>query len=290
MIGHRKVTPYLFTFPAVLMVCVVLAYPVLYGVYQSLFRAEIFGGPENYVGLQNYTEMLHDPDFWHALKVTSIFVGGCIVVNLVLGLLFAFALNRVASRLRFLRAVTIGPYIVSNVAAAVMFRILFNSDAGLLNDTIEFFGLNGPHWLSNPHLAMIVVIFAQVWTDLPLTILLLLGGLQAVDGAYHEAALVDGASGWKRAWHISIPMIAPQLLITTVWESYQTLTGIGVVLALTGGGPLDATRTLAVDMYRTAFDDLKMDQGLAIGTFIIALNAVLTLLYYGISRRYGQVD
>jgi ABC-type sugar transport system permease subunit len=224
------------------------------------------------------------------LKITAIFVGGCVVVNLVLGLLFAFALNKVTHRLRFLRAVTIGPYIVSNVAAAVMFRILFNSDAGLLNDTIEFFGLNGPHWLSDPHLAMVVVIFAQVWTDLPLTILLLLGGLQAVDGAYTEAALVDGANGWKRAWHISIPLIAPQLLITTVWESYQTLTGIGVVLSLTGGGPLDATRTLAVDMYRTAFDDLKMEQGLAIGTFVIVLNAILTLIYYGISRRYGQVD
>jgi ABC-type sugar transport system permease subunit len=133
---------------------------------------------------------------------------------------------------------------------------------------------------------MLVVIFTQVWTDLPLTILLLLGGLMTVDKGFLDAALVDGATGWTRARHITIPLIAPQLFISTVWLSYSTLTGLGVVLALTGGGPLKATQTLAMEMYTVAFRNLEFEQALAIATFILVLNALLTLAYAGIARRY----
>ena len=272
------------------MVSAILAFPVLYGVWQSLFRAERIGEPEEFVGLQNYIDMFASDAFWHALNRTVYFVVGCVVVGLALGLVFAFALNRVVKRLRFLRSVAIAPYIISNVAAAVMFRLTFNNEFGLLNRTMTFFGLDGPAWLSDPSLAMIVVILCQVWTDLPLTILLLLAGLQTIDSSYLDAARVDGATGWRRAWHLSIPLISPQIMISTVWLSYSTLTGLGVVLALTGGGPLKATQTLPMEMYATAFTSLEMNQALAIATFILVLNAVMTLLYLGVARRYGTAE
>ncbi|MQA80094.1 MAG: ABC transporter permease subunit [Streptosporangiales bacterium] len=290
LIGHSKLTPYLFSAPSVVIVSLLLGFPVLYGVYKSLFRAERLGAPQEFVGLRNYADMFKSAEFLASLIRTAIFVFGCIAVGIVLGLLFAFALNRVVRHLRFLRAITIAPYIVSNVAAAVMFRILFNTEFGLLNKTIEFFGFDGLRWLSDPKLAMVVVIFCQVWTDLPLTILLLLGGLQTIDDAYLDAALVDGATGWKRALHVSIPLIAPQIAIAVVWQSYSTLTGLGVVLSLTGGGPLKATQTLPMEMYDTAFTRLEMNQALAIGTFILVLNALLTVCFITVSRRFGMGD
>ncbi len=286
LIGHSKHLPYLFSAPSIILVAVLLAFPVLYGVYKSLYRAPRFGAPQEFVALGNYVDMFRAPEFLDALTKTGIFVTGCIIVGTGLGLMFAFALNRVLKRLRFLRAVTIAPYIISNVAAAVMFRILFNTEFGILNRTIEFFGFDGPRWLSTPALAMAVVIFCQVWTDLPLTILLLLGGLQSIDTSYLDAALVDGATGWKRARHLSIPLIAPQIAISVVWLSYSTLTGLGVVLSLTGGGPLRATQTLPMEMYNTAFQSLKMNEALAIATFLLVLNAVLTLMFISFSRRY----
>jgi ABC-type sugar transport system permease subunit len=167
-----------------------------------------------------------------------------------------------------------------------MFRLLFNSQFGAVNQVIEFFGLDGLGWLSDPALAMVVVIFAQVWTDLPLTILVLLGGLMTVDKSYMDAALVDGATGWTRARSIVIPLLTPQLVISTVWLSYSTLTGLGVILAMTGGGPLLATQTLAMEMYTVAFRELEFNQALAIATFILVLNALLTLVYVGVARRY----
>jgi ABC-type sugar transport system permease subunit len=107
-----------------------------------------------------------------------------------------------------------------------------------------------------------------------------------IDRSYLDAALVDGATGWSRARHITIPLLAPQLLISTIWLSYSTLTGLGVVLALTGGGPLKATQTMAMEMYTVAFRNLEFNQALAIATFILILNALITLGYVGIGRRY----
>jgi ABC-type sugar transport system permease subunit len=289
-IGRSKLLPYLFSAPSIIVVSLILAYPVVWGIIQSLFRRERLGQPAVFVGFQNYLDMFADPEFWHSLSRTGIFVLGCILLSTFLGLVFAFALNRSLGALRFLRAVTIAPYIVSSVAAAVMFRILFNGDFGLLNRVLQFFGFDGLPWLSDPVLAMIVVIFCQVWSDLPLTILLLLAGLQAIDKSYLEAALVDGATPFRRALHIVMPLISPQIAITVIWESYSTLTGLGVVLALTGGGPLKSTNILPIDMYNTAFISLQQEQALAIGTFILVLNALLTLIYLKISSRFGVED
>ena len=286
VIGQSKAIPYLFSLPSILLVSAVLGFPVLYGVWQSLYRRESLGSPAEFVGIDNYVDMFSAPAFWQAINRTAVFTVGCLIVGTVLGLFFSFALYRVVSKLRFLRAVTVAPYLVSNVAAAVMFRILFNSQFGSLNRVIEFFGLEGPSWLANRTLAMVVVILAQVWTDLPLTILLLLGGLMTIDKSYLDAALVDGATGWDRARRVTIPLLAPQVLISTVWLSYSTLTGLGVVLAMTGGGPLKATQTLAMEMYTVAFRNLEFNQALAIATFILVLNALLTMAYVVIGRRY----
>jgi ABC-type sugar transport system permease subunit len=286
LIGQSRATPYLFSLPSIVLVAAILGFPVLYGLWQSLYRRERIAAPLEYVGLQNYADMFSAQSFWHSLNRTAIFVIGALIVGTALGLFFAFALFRVVQRLRFLRAVTVAPYIISNVAAAVMFRILFNGQFGMLNQVIEFFGLDGLPWLSDPTLAMLVVILTQVWTDLPLTILLLLGGLLTIDKSYLDASLVDGATGWTRARFVTIPLLAPQILISTVWLSYSTLTGLGVVLAMTGGGPLKATQTLAMEMYTVAFRNLEFNQALAIATFILVLNAVLTLAYVGVGRRY----
>jgi multiple sugar transport system permease protein len=286
LIGQGRGTPYIFTLPAILLVAAVLGFPVLYGVWQSLFTRETLGSPLEWTGITNYAEMFASPTFWHSMNKTAIFVFGSLILGTTLGLFFSFALFRVVEKLRFLRAITVAPYIISNVAAAVMFRILFNGQFGLLNRTIEWFGFDGPSWLADPTLAMVTVIFTQVWTDLPLTILVLLGGLMAVDRSYLDAALVDGATGWTRARYLTIPLLAPQLLISTVWLSYSTLTGLGVVLALTGGGPLKATQTMAMEMYTVAFRSLEFEAALAIATFILILNALLTLFYVAIGRRY----
>lgn len=286
LIGHGRITPYLLSTPAIVLVGFLLAFPVVYAAWGSLFRAEFIGAEQEFVGSQNYIDLLTDADFLWSLNRTAVFVVGCLVSGISLALVFAFALNKAGRRLRFLRGLTIVPYLVSGVAAAVMFRLLFNGEFGQVNRTIEFFGIDGPAWFASPRFAMIAAIATQVWTDLPLAVLLILGGLQTIDPSLLDAAEVDGATGWHRAWRISIPLIVPQLAIATVWFSYATLTSLGVVLALTGGGPLRATRTMPIHLYETAFLELRRNEALAIVIVILFLNALLTLVYTRVSRRF----
>lgn len=286
LIGHSRATPYLLSAPSVVMVSALLAFPVLYALWGSLFDTEFIGGPQKFVALEQYIDLFQDPSFLSSISKTLIFVAGTLILGMALGLIFGFALNRAVGRLRFLRGVTIVPYLVSGIATAVIFRLLLNQDFGQVNQVLELLGFSPLAWFSDPNLAMLASVLAQVWADLPLAVLLILGGLQTIDSELLDAAQVDGASGWNRAWRISIPLITPQLALATILLSYQALTSLGVIVALTGGGPVNATRTLPIALYETAFIDLETNEALAIVVVILLFNALLTLGYVAVSRRY----
>lgn len=279
---------YLSSAPAMIIVAVFLGFPVLFAAWQSLFSISPLSTEQPFVGLGNYIDVFSQSQFWSAFGRTGIFVVGVIVLGLTLGVIFAFALNRVTSGLRFIRGIAILPYIVSSIAAALMFRTLFNSEFGLPNQILEAFGFGAIPWLSNGYYAMIVVIIAQVWTDLPLALLFVLGGLQTIDKQLHEAALVDGATGWRSALYITLPLIAPQLTLATVWLSFKAVTSLGTVLALTGGGPGDSTQLLTLEMVRLGFDEYETGTAMALVMIIFFLNAGLTLFYLGLQRKFGM--
>lgn len=279
---------YLSSAPAMIIVAVFLAFPMLYAAWQSLFDISPLTTDTSFVGFGNYIGVFQDLAFWSSLGRTAIFVVGVIVVGLALSIVFAFALNRVISRLRFIRGLAILPYIVSSVAAALMFRTLFNTDFGLPNQVLEFFGFEGISWLSDRFYAMIVVILAQVWTDLPLALLFILGGLQTIDKQLTEASLVDGANGWRSALYISLPLVIPQITLATIWFSFKALTSLGTVLALTGGGPGDSTQLLTLEMIRVGFDEYDTGTAMALVIIIFLLNAGLTLFYLSLQRKFGM--
>jgi ABC-type sugar transport system permease subunit len=284
LVGHGAATPYVLSAPSILTVTALLAFPVVYAVWGSLRDTEFLGGPQKFVGLELYIGLFTDADFLWSISRTLVFVAGVLIIGMALGLVFGFALYRATGKLRFLRGVTIVPYLVSGIATAVIFRLLLNQDFGQVNQVLQFFGLPALGWFSNPRLAMLACILAQVWADLPLAILLILGGLQTIDPELLDAAQVDGATGWHRAWRISMPLITPQIALATILLSYQALTSL--MAALTGGGRANATRTLPIALYETAFLDLETNEALAIVVVVLLLNALLTLGYIGVSRRY----
>lgn len=286
LVGHSKGTPYLLSGPSILMVTALLVFPVVYAAWGSLHDAEFIGGPQHFVGVGQYIDLLQDPDFLWSVSRTLIFVAGVLIIGIPLGLVFAFALRRATGKWRFMRGLTIVPYLISGIATAVIFRLILNRDFGEVNRLLGLFGVENVAWFSNPTMAMLASVLAQVWSDLPLVVLLLLGGLMTVDPELLDAADVDGATGWKRAWRVSIPLIIPQLILAIILLSYQALTSLGVIIALTGGGPVDATRTLPIALYEAAFIELETNKALAIVIVVLVFNALLTLGYWGLSRRY----
>lgn len=272
--------------PAVILITGILVFPVLFGMYESLFETRR-GRRLGFVGFGNYSDLFADKDFWSSGLRSLIFVIGCVVIGTVLALFFASALFRVTRGLRFLRGISIIPWLLSAIGAAVLFRLMFNADYGLPNQLLALFGIEGPAWLGERVLAMIVVILAQVWGDLPLSMLVILGGFLALDPNQMDAALVDGASGWQRFRFISFPHLAPQVALSAVLLSYHALTSLGILLGLTGGGPANATQTLSVMLYDIAFRSLDYGTALALMVVILVFNGLLTLVYVGLSTRYG---
>jgi multiple sugar transport system permease protein len=134
---------------------------------------------------------------------------------------------------------------------------------------------------------MIVIILAQVWGDLPLSILVILGGFLSLDPNQMDAAVVDGASGWQRFKFVTLPHIAPQVALSAVLLSYHALTSLGIILGLTGGGPGRATETLSVMLYDLAFRSLDYGTSLALMVIILIFNGLLTIGYMGLSSRFG---
>src|SRR5262249_12447481 len=128
----------------------------------------------------------------------------------------------------------------------------------------------------------------QVWSDLPLSILIVLGGLQTVDQSHLDAALVDGASGWARARHVVLPLIAPQIVISTIWLSFSCFTSLATILAMTGGGPGTATQTLTMEMYSTAFSALDYQAAMTIAVVLLVINALFSLVVLKVGGRYGS--
>lgn len=283
---QRPAVGYALLAPAMLLVTGILAFPVLFGMYESLFETRR-GRRLGFVGLGNYADLLGDADFWSSSLRSLGFVIGCVTVGTLLALFFAAALYRVTRGLRLLRGLSIMPWLLSSIGAAVLFRMLFNTDYGLPNRVLAFFGVEGPSWLGSSVLAMIVVILAQVWGDLPLSMLVILGGFVALDQSQMDAALVDGATGWQRFKFIGFPHIAPQVALSAILLSYHALTSLGILLGLTGGGPGTATETLSLMLYRIAFRQLDYGTSLALMVVILVFNGLLTIGYVGISKRYG---
>lgn len=272
--------------PAMALVTGILVFPVLFGMYESLFETRR-GRRLGFVGLGNYADLLGDADFWSSSLRSLIFVLGCVTVGTALALFFAAALYRVTRWLRLLRGLSIMPWLLSSIGAAVLFRMLFNSDYGLPNRVLSLLGVDGPSWLGNPVLAMVVVVLAQVWGDLPLSMLVILGGFVALDQSQMDAALVDGATGWQRFRFVGFPHIAPQVALSAVLLSYHALTSLGILLGLTGGGPGTATETLSLMLYRIAFRQLDYGTSLALMVVILLFNGLLTVGYVRLAKRYG---
>lgn len=270
--------------PALVFVVGVLGYGVVNGFWLSIHDVTVWNVERPFVGLQNYVDLFTSPTFHNSLIRSLIFVGGTIGLGLVFSMTFALLLQDVTTGRGLLRAIALIPYLVSGVAAAVMWRFLFTGQGSLVQGIFAQLGFGEFTWLGDPTRALIVVTLANVWFISPFATLILLGGLQSVDTQLYDAAAIDGANGWNRFVHVTMPSIAPMLALSLMWLSFASFNMFDIILPLTGGGPGRATEVLAVYMYGLAFDRLDYSGGSAVMMVLLAINIAFSLLYLRIGR------
>jgi raffinose/stachyose/melibiose transport system permease protein len=236
-----------FVTPALALMGVFIAWPVVSAVRMSFYRWKGFGPMDDFVGLRNYTRVLGDEVFTDAVMHNFIIVILSVLIQLPLGLGIALLLNR---RIRFrglFRTIVFVPYVVAEVIAAVIWFQLLQPGYGVVDGLIKAIGMSPPDqgFLGTPSLTLVTVFVVLTWKYLGLAVLLFMAGLQSVPDELYEAAQLDGASWWQVQRRIAIPMIGPTLRTWAFLSMIGSLQLFDIVWVLTGGGPANATTTMA---------------------------------------------
>ncbi|MGY1802177.1 carbohydrate ABC transporter permease [Blastococcus sp. SYSU D00922] len=237
----------LFVAPALALMATFVVYPVYSAARMSFFRWKGFGPMDDFVGLDNYVRVLNDEVFTDAVMHNFLIVFASILVQLPLGLALALLLNRRIRGRGLLRTIIFVPYVLAEVIAGVVWFQLLQPRTGLLETMLGWVGIPAPEqgFLGTPDIALATVFVVLTWKYLGLAVLLFLAGLQGVPDELHEAAQLDGASWWQVQRRIAIPLIAPTIRTWCFLSMIGSLQLFDMVWILTGGGPANATTTMA---------------------------------------------
>lgn len=255
-------TGILFVLVPMLLFLVFAAAPMFFACYLSFTQFKITR-PPTWVGLQNFELILEDPLFLTALKNTTIYAVGVVPSSMALSLLIALLLNQKIRGIVVFRTAFYLPVVTSTVASAVVWMWMFTPDVGILNRVLLALGLARQRWLLDPQLALPSVMLMSVWQSLGYRMIIWLAALQGIPVHLYDAAEVDGAGAWRKFWAITLPLLKPTtffILVTAVIGSLQVF---GSVFVMTNGGPGYATTTIVHQVYRNAFNYLRMGYGAA---------------------------
>jgi len=279
----------LFLSPTLVIFSTFILFPVFFSFYLSFQKWNMFSGDATFIGLDNYTRMIQSAEFWQVLKNTAIYSIGTIPINMALSLWVAYLLNKKIAGKKFLRTAFFAPVIISPVAAALIWRWMYDPNFGLVNFFVESLGFDPVNWLNEPTAAMFALIIMSVWKTFGINMVLFSAGLQGIPESYYEAAELDGAGKWAKFWNITIPMLAPTTFFIMIMSMISSFQVFDIVYVLTSGGPLGSTKVLVFYVYEYAFKFFEMGYASAISYFLFALLFLLTMLQikYLKSKVYG---
>ncbi len=277
-----------FILPGVIFVLALTLFPALFGIWISLTNLNLGYPGAKFVGIANYVRLASWPDLGLVARNTASFVGCVVALQAILGLLVAVLLNERLIGRQVLRSIAILPWVVPSIVVGLVFAQIFNgSRLGIANYILSLIGIGQTSWLSDPLLAMAILICVAAWRGVPFAVIILLGGLQTLPHDVYEAAVIDGAGRWQRFRYITLPLLRPIIMITVILATGGALNSLDIPLAMTGGGPGNATELLSIALYKQSFFYLDVSYGAAIGTLMLFINLVLIALYLAVLQRKG---
>ena len=282
-----------FLVPAVAYLLIFFGYPVvqngLMG-FQEYTTRTFYTGEAPWVGLDNYVAVLTSPVFDQALLNTVLFTVGSIVGQFGIGLAIAVFFQRRFPLSGLLRSLLLLPWLIPLIVSGAVWRWILDQDNGALNQFLGGIGLvaTNPGWLTSTSLALIAVIAVNIWIGIPFNTTILYGGLQDIPGELYEAAALDGATGWRAFRHVTWPLLRPVVNVVLVLGVVYTIKVLDIILGLTGGGPANATQTIATQSYHLSFQEFRFGEGAALGNVLIVISLVFALLYLRANRQVSR--
>lgn len=244
-----------------------------------------YGAPRGFGGFRNYERLFDDPELGWTLVRTAVHTGSAVMVTLVTSLLISVWINGLSRRLAFaVQIIVIVPWIISTVVAALLFRWVFVNDIGPVAYVLGVVGLGAWQPLNSGTGAMVLLVIVSVWKRIGYAVIVLLAGLKGIPDDYNEAARMDGASSWQIFRHITFPMLKTPLLLVTIVLTLANINTVETPLVVTGGGPSDATRVLAIDVYERAFTLFDLGGATALALLMFMANIVLVIGYVRLTK------
>lgn len=284
---RRAALGYLFLIPTLLGIIIFTAGPVLVSFGLSLYRWNVFK-PPNFLGFDNYDRFVNDSRMLTSFVNTLIFTALAVVSQLTLGLALALMVHRVANRAAryYFRTAYFTPLLLSGASVAVFMGYIFHKEFGAVNYYITAIGLPAVPWTTSVDWVLITIVIVSVWRNTGFSFILFLGGLSNVSQDVLDAADVDGAQGWRRLWHVTIPLLSPTILFAAVTAVIGALQVFEEPFIMTRGGPGDASRTAVMVLYEAGFKSIEFGYASAIAVVLFMIILAVTIIQMGISRRW----
>src|SRR5262245_12958953 len=289
--------------PALILILIFIAYPFALGIWMSL-TDKLVGTPGDFIGFANYTRLLDSQIFRTAAWNTVFFTTMATIFKAALGMWLAVLLNRKFRFARVTRAAVLLPFIVPTVLSTLAWLWMFDATFSVFNWVLRYlwqseivlFGIvlkqnwgyfSGPLWLGDPGWAMFSVILVNVWRGLPFFAISFLAGLQTIPQELYDAADIDGATGWRKFWHVTLPMIKPVAIVVVVFSVVITFVDFQLVYILPRAGPSNGTHLLANLAFLAGITLANVGQGAAVALFMLPILATVIVFQLWYLRRQG---
>ncbi|MEH0292202.1 sugar ABC transporter permease [Agrobacterium sp. CCNWLW71] len=280
-----------FVIPALVVISAVIVFPWVFTLWMSAHRWTL-GQEQSFIGFENYIRLASDGRFWESLWHTLIYTVLSVVAPLFLGTLAALVFDAQFPLRGFLRGVFVMPMMATPVAIALVWTMMFHPQLGVLNYLLSFIGIGPLEWIYNQSTVIPSLVLVETWQWTPLVMLIVLGGLAAVPREPYESAEIDGANAWQKFRYLTMPMIAPFLMIAVIIRSIDAVKSFDIIYAMTQGGPGTASETINIYLYNTAFSyyDIGYGSAMAVVFFIIIVALSFVLLMVRQRAQWNEME
>jgi multiple sugar transport system permease protein len=281
-------TPYFFIAPIALYLLLFQGYPLVQELMLSFTSTSLLSPQDNeFVGLRNYQDLVDASDFHNTILITIIYTIACVVLSIGLGLAAALLLDRPFRGRGIARAAVTIPWAAPSVAVALIFTWMFNAQYGIFNHALRALGLASANenWLDDPALALPAILLTTIWQIFPFASVVLLAALQGVSGELREAAVIDGADRLSVFKAVVWPTIQPSVALLALFITIWSLRRFDLIWLMTQGGPIGATNTLVIELYRQGFVYRELGLAAAVGMIGLTVALIITLVYFFVTAR-----
>lgn len=277
--------------PLFLGLFVFYLFPMIQSVFYSFTKWGMFGG-NTFTGLANYKKLVGDPEVLSALKNTIVYSIFTVPISMIISLLIATLLNNKIKGVSFYRVIYFLPAVTMTSAVALIWKWMYNSNYGIINQVLSWFGIQGPAWLTNSDTAMMSLIIVGIWSSLGTSIVIYLAGLQGVSRSFYEAAEMDGAGSLRKFFSITLPILTPTIffsLITSLISALQVYDLIFLMYSQTNPA-LESVQSLAYLFYKHAFILNDKGYGAAITVVLLLLTMIITVINFSFQKKWVHYE